>query len=267
MKGYTAVITACLMVTGAFSGCSRKTSSESPKLDVPAVTTAQEATQQPDPLAAATSATTAVTTVTSAAAVTSAAVTATVQPVTAEPDPLGGGAFSYDDNGAVVFDTPVDTQNDAVLIAAAQKLFDSACKTYWNYLVDCPYDMDYSSYVENDFGWQFYKVTTAGINSFADVEKDYGKVFSSRYPNDLSTNYREQNGAVYALNGSRGAHLYYSASKITDVQSKTDDEIFFTVENFYDGSDFGDESYSETDVFSVVIEGDTWKVGRFTLPY
>ena len=60
---------------------------------------------------------------------------------------------------------------------------------------------------------------------------------------------------------------YYSASKITDIQSKTDDEIFFTVENYYDGSDFGDDSYSETDTFSMVLENGTWKAGQFTLPY
>ena len=36
----------------------------------------------------------------------------------------------------------------------------------------------------------------------------------------------------------------------------------------YDGSDFGDESYTQTDEFSVVIEdGNVWKAGRFVLPY
>ena len=153
------------------------------------------------------------------------------------------------------------------MISAAQRLFDSACQTYWKFLINCPYDLDYSDYVENDFKWQFYRITNSDIHSMADVERDFNKVFSSRYPNNLSTNYRESNGSVYALNGERGAHLYYSASKITGIDSRTDDEIIFTVENYYDGSDFSDEAYSETDTFSMVFEDGIWKVGKFTLPY
>lgn len=265
MKRFTAGITAGIILTGIFTGCTRKPENSQPQASASSVTTVQEETEQPDPLAVTTS--TAATTGTTSASSAAASAASTTQAATEQPDPLGGGAFSYDDNGAVVFEAPADTQSDAVLMAAAQKLFESACKTYWDYMIDCPYDVDYSSHVENDFGWPYYKITTAGINSFADIEKNYGKVFSSRYPNDLSSNYREQNGSVYALNGGRGAHLYYSASKITGIQSKTADEIFFTVENYYDGSDFGDEPYSETDTFSAVIEGDTWKAGKFTLPY
>ena len=100
------------------------------------------------------------------------------------------------------------------MMSAAQKLFESACQTYWKFLINCPYDLDYSDYVENDFKWQFYRIKNPDVHSMADVERDFNKVFSSRYSNDLSANYRESNGSVYALNGERGAHLYYSASKI-----------------------------------------------------
>ena len=268
MKRCTAVITACIILTGAFSGCTRKQENSAPTPSVSSEETVQDETQQPDPLAVTTVVTTSADKTSTTTTVSSSASSgASTQRVTEQPDPLGGGAFSYDDNGAVVFEEPAAAQDDAVLIAAAQKLFDSACKTYWNYMIDCPYDLDYNSYVENDYGWQFYRITTAGINSIADIEKDYCKVFSDRYPNELSTNYREKDGSVYAINGGRGAHLYYSASKITGIQSKNGDEIIFTVENYYDGSDFDDTSYSETDTFSAVIEGDTWKAGKFTLPY
>ncbi|MBP7188146.1 MAG: hypothetical protein KBA55_15610 [Ruminococcus sp.] len=268
MKRFTAAAAACVIIAGAFSGCSRKPAGSGAQVTSSSATTTQEETEQPDPLAV-TETTTNVTSTTSgaASATTSTAVTSSAPKVTEQPDPLGGGAFSYDDNGAVVFDAPPADENDAVLMSAAQKLFESACKTYWSYMINCPYELDYNSYVENDFGWQYYKIVTPGITSFADVERDYGKVFSDRYPNDLATNYREHEGAVYAINGDRGAHLYYSASKITDIESRSADEIVFTVENYYDGSDFGDESYSETDTFSAVIDGDTWKVGKFTLPY
>lgn len=268
MKKITAAAVACVIIAGALSGCSRKPAESGAQVTSSSVTTTQEETEQPDPLAvkettSAVSSTSSDTTT----ATTAAAATTSAPKVTEQPDPLGGGAFSYDDNGAVRFDEPSSDKDDAVLISAAQKLFESACKTYWSYMINCPYELDYNSYIENDFGWQYYKIITPGITAFADVERDYGKVFSDRYPNDLATNYREHEGAVYAINGDRGAHLYYSASKITGIESRSADEIIFTVENYYDGSDFGDESYSETDTFSAVIDGDTWKVGRFTLPY
>ena len=271
MRKFIALISVCAMLTG--TACAKKPesgqqSSEQSK----AVTTVQEATEQPDPLAPSETTTSAAASVTTTSAVTTTSVTTSgkdtvTEAPTEQPDPQGAGVFSYDDNGAIVFDKPQEKQDDTVLMSAAQKLFESACQTYWKFLVNCPYSLDYSSYVENDFGWQFYKVTDPDVHSMADVERDFCKVFSRRYPNELSTNYRESNGAVYAINGERGSHLYYSASKITDIQSKTDDEIFFTVENYYDGSDFGDESYSETDTFSMVLEDGIWKAGQFTLPY
>ena len=79
--------------------------------------------------------------------------------------------------------------------------------------------------------------------------------------------YLEKDGSLYALGGNRGANIYYSSSKITSIISKSDDEIVFSVDNFYDGSDFGEESYTETDNFSVVIEDGVWKAGEFVLPY
>ena len=268
MKRFTSAMIACVIIAGALSGCSRKHAESAAPVTSSSALTTQEATEQPDPFSV-TETTSTVSAVSSAATTssTSAASTAAAPKVTEQPDPLGGGAFSYDDNGAVVFEESSSDKDDAVLMSAAQKLFESACKTYWRFLVNCPYTLDYNSYVENDLGWQFYKITDQGINSLADVERDYCKVFSDRYPNTLTDNYREHNGAVYAINGERGAHLYYSASKITGISSRSADEIVFTVENYYDGSDFGDAPYSETDTFSAVIDGDTWKAGIFTLPY
>ena len=272
MKKAVILLSAGIIMSGLLSSCQgKKNENEQGSQLSQTVTTTQGATEQPDPLSPdrTTSAVSTLST-TKTSAVTTVSTTSSAgkkDVVTEQPDPMGGGAFSYDDSGAIVFDKPEEKQDDAVLISAAQKLFESACDTYWNFLVSCPYDLDYSSYVENDFGWQFYKITNAGINSIADVENDYCKVFSRRYPNELSTNYRESNGAVYAMNAERGAHLYYSASKITEIQSKSSDEIVFTVENYYDGSDIGDEAYSETDTFSMVLENGAWKAGKFNLPY
>ena len=187
-----------------------------------------------------------------------------------QPDPLGDGSFSYDSNGAVQFESEPDMSNDRLLISGAQALFDSACHTQWDFTVGCPYEIDVNSTVQNGFGWNYYKITDENIKSLSDVENDYYKVFSERYPNeDLSMLYLEYEGNVYALNGQREMNIYYSVSRVKSIQSRTDDEIFFTVENLFEGTDKNpNEDYSEEDTFSVVISPDgTWKVGKFTLPY
>lgn len=176
--------------------------------------------------------------------------------------------YTYDEHGAVVLDTSKE-HSDATLIAAAQALFESACETEWRYTVGCPYEVDYNTYIENEFEWQFYKITNSNITSFADIEADYYKVFSSEYPNKLADLYKEKDGAVYALCGERGSDLYYVESVITGISEKTDSKITFTVENHYSGTDFtGEEPYSETDEFTVVVYDDgTWRAGEFNLPY
>lgn len=184
-----------------------------------------------------------------------------------QSDPLGGGAFSYDEDGAVQFIQEPD--NDKLIISAAQALFESACRTQWSFTVGCPYTLDMGSVIQNDFGWNYYKITDENIKSITDVENDYYNVFSNHYPNeDLKVLYIEHNGNVYAFNGQREMNIYYSVSRIKEIQSRTDDEIFFTVENQFEGTDMNpDEPYSEEETFSVIIEGDKWKAGQFRLPY
>lgn len=187
-----------------------------------------------------------------------------------QPDPLGDSSFSYDLNGAIRFDSEPDMENDRLLISVAQALFESACHTQWNFTVGCPYEIDKNSIVQNGFGWNYYKITDENIKSLADVENEYYKVFSDRYPNeDLPMIYLDYEGNVYAFNGQREKNIYYSVSRIKNIQSRTDDEIFFTVENIFEGTDKApNEEYSEEDTFSIVISSDgTWKVGKFRLPY
>ena len=268
-KFTTAVLFAASLLV--ISGCSKKTKKTSDAISEPS-TSQGETTLQPDPLSpveesAAESSDEKSTTVSSTTAPTET--TVTTDSATQQADPQGSGAFSYDDNGAVSFSTDISQQDDRTLIAAAQALFESACRTQWDYTVGCPYDVDYSDIIENQFGWQFCRITNSGINALSDVENDYYKVFSSRYPNQLDDLYIEQNGSVYVTSGARGMDLYYSSSQITEIVSRTDDEIFFTVENFYAGTDFNSsEAYSQTDTFSVVIDDSgTWKAGQFKLPY
>ena len=248
---YTAV---CLCLITAVAGCEKKNKPTESSSEI--VTTAAVTTTSAE-----------VTTLTETTSAKVTTVTTTAKSTTAQPDPLGNNSFSCDEAGAVVFTENPENQDDATLIAAAQKLFESACRTQWDFCNDCPYDLDYNDYIENEFGWIYYRVADENITSADDILKDYHKVFSERYPAPEPADYIEQNGSIYIMPSGRGQHLYYSASKITGITSRTDDEIFFSVENYYDRTDTSDEPYSESAVFSAVIDGDKLFAGQFTLPF
>lgn len=183
-------------------------------------------------------------------------------------DEADDGAYHLDSDGAVVFDSPAAQQSDATLIAAAQQLFESACETSWKFSVGCPYNIDSSSYIENSYGWQFFLITEEGISSIDDVKADYHRVFSSAYPDHIDETFMEQDGRVYCLTGARGSNIFYQRSEIISVDSRDGNEIFFTVRNYYDGSDWDDEVYYEDRQFSAVEENDgTLRAGTFILPY
>lgn len=248
------------------AGCENKKSSEKESKDssVSETTTADvPASTQPDPLDSDEKTTVPATEATEA---TTAPATETPAEKPEDPDV---NSFYYNGDGAVVFEDDYEKESDATLMAAAESLFISACQTEWKYTVGCPYEMDTADYVENEFQWRFYRITDSGIKSFADLEKDYYKVFSKKYPNQLSELFIESSGAVYALNAARGKDIFYENSTITEITSKTDNEIFFTVENHYSGTDTDvNTPNTRTDTFSVVIESDgAWRAGEFRLPY
>ena len=253
MKKFSAII-ALTALMAALASCSWEKTGTAPSKPDEAETTA-----------AATEVTTeAETTKNTTAAATTAKTTTTTQ-----PDPLGGGAFEYNEDGAVVFKSDSSDIDDQTIISAAQALFESACRTQWNFTVGCPFKTDDQFVETGDFNWRYYHISDSSINSLADVENAYHRVFSDRYDaNVLSKLYIEQDGSVYALAGERGADIYYTGSKVTEITSKTDDEIVFTVENYYSGSDYGEGAHTESDQFSAVIGSDNvWKAGKFTLPY
>lgn len=283
---FTAFIAIAVVLT--ITGCGKGESSEKSKdkdsgNESSAVETTvdgkEQSATQPDPLNPENKTTTEKNQNTVPAATTSAVSTNTpvekstdapVQDVTTvQQDPLYSDSFVYNDGGAVIFKDDSAKEKEEILLAAAQALFESACHTQWNFTVGCPYETDPDDFIETDFDWRFYRIQDGGIRSVADVEDDYYKVFSRRYPNTLSEIFIDGDGVVYALNAARGADIFYTGSEITGVQSKTDDEIFFTVENHYSGTDLDiNTPYTQTDTFSIVIESDgSWHAGQFRLPY
>ena len=247
----------------AITGCNNKKSSEKEPPVSEAVTDALPASTQPDPLEPAEK-TTAPATEATEKTTAPASEAATKNPE--DPDVY---SFYYNDDGAVVFENDYKNESNATLIAAAQSLYESACRTEWSYTVGCPYETDAEDYIENEFQWRFYRITDSNIKSFADLENDYYKVFSKKYPNSLNELFKESNGAVYALNAARGQDIFYLNSTVTEIKSQTDDEIFFTVVNHYSGTATDVNTPTEkTQTFSVVIESDgAWRAGEFKLPY
>lgn len=281
-KTVIAFLATAILISGY--GCEKKSENNNTPDNSQSSVSSESATFQPDPQAVkATSTTSKIKSTTTSSTVTSkttettsvtsttvsSTTNATVNEEFSQPDPLGAGAFSYDENGALQFDEEPQTDNEQLMMSAGQALFESACRTQWLYTVGCPYSLDMNSTAQNGFGWTYYKITDENIHSFADIENDYYEVFSDRYPNeDLKMLYLELDGAVYALNGQREINPYYSVSKIVDIQSQTNDEIFFTVENHYEGTDISpNEPYSEKDTFSMVISENKIRAGQFKLPY
>lgn len=167
-----------------------------------------------------------------------------------------------------IFDSPENSVSENDILAAAQELFEAACRTEWEYTVGSPYDLDTGSFVTNKLGWEFYLVTTEGINSMDDVKAGYHKVFSENYKDALGDLYIEENGRVYCLSGARGSDIFYISSEISEIKSRSENEIVFNVVDSYGGDDFGNEPYSENNDFAIERdESGNWKVSVFHLPY
>lgn len=193
--------------------------------------------------------------------------TTTVQTTETLPEPEESQPFETDENGAVIMEVE-DNTDDSEIISAAQELYENACKTEFRYHVGCPYNLDLNNYIENQYGWPYYLVTDEGYTSIADVEKDYYKIFAEENGNDLSEIYMEQDGKLYALDGERGANIFYESSEVTGIIEKSENKIVFSVDNHYTGDDKNPETpVTETEQFSVIIKNGEWRVAEFYLPY
>ena len=269
MNRYLSAFIAFSAVLCLSAGCGKKASiasstlsSETPTAPVSA---AEEIITQSDPLAPTTEApqqqeTTAV--VSGAAGsveTTNSQSTETATDEEQQLDPLANSAFSYDESGAVVLKKDISELDEAELLSAGQALFQSACRTEWSYTVGCPYELDNDDFIENDFGWQYHRIITPGISSYSDVLRDYHKVFSDTHEDQLADLYIEKDGAVYALSAARGQDLYYTASKVTSVKERNMNEIVFSVESFYSGSDMSPDTPIGSD--------NKLYAGQFVLPY
>ncbi|MDE7365115.1 MAG: hypothetical protein K2N27_09595 [Ruminococcus sp.] len=243
-----------------FTACGDKTNSSAPESSsVATESSSSETTESAD-----TATTTEQTTESAIVSETTTSVTKqTTTTVSAE------NIFQQTDiSDGIVFSEDVENLTDDALISVAQLLFESACKTEWDFTVGSPYELDTTQTAQNMYGWNCYLITTDGINSLDDIRADYHKIFSESYSDRIDEVFTESGGRVYCLNGARGADIFYEKSVVTAVNSRSDNEISFTVENYYNGDDFGNDAYISTEDFVITIDSDgAWRVLKFRLPY
>ena len=263
MKKYTLTAVAAALLCGLCS-CGEKTS-------------APESTA-PTTEAATTSASTTAET-TSVAATTSAVATAVPEVPQVELDYTPEGAdlsvFHYNEDGAVIFDAPVEEQSDATLMAAAQALFQSAHEVNSHFAMGSfPYTFDTNgeSVTKADiFGneVEYFPITDERIHSIDDIIADYQKVFSPKYDYNMmiDTCFTEEGGRVYCTCGNRGSDIEYVGSEIISYNGTDGDELKFTIRNYYEGEESGYEGFYGDHDFTMVNDADgVWRAGLFIQP-
>ena len=191
------------------------------------------------------------------------------------PEGADLSVFHYNEDGAVVFDKPVEEQSDATLMAAAQALFQSAHKINSQFeMGSFPYTFDTNGewvtkadIFGNDV--EYFPITDERIHSIDDIIADYQKVFSSKYDYNMMIDscFTEDGGRVYCICGNRGSDIEYVGSEIISYNGTVGDELMFTVRNHYDGTQWGNDVFDADHDFTAVVDSDgIWRAGKFVQP-
>lgn len=150
-----------------------------------------------------------------------------------------------------------NTPSDDSIQQMGNQLFENACKTTWNYLCGCPYELDYEDSHENAF-----RVT--GDYSLDEIRAEYGAVF-----NDcslLDEKYIENNGVLYCYDGGRGENIYYQSTELRLVSSDDSKAVFNAVSHYAD-PETNEPMEDEQHDFVIVNTENGWRVSGFTIPY
>ena len=168
----------------------------------------------------------------------------------------------------------VDSSDDAEILERARALYKDAIVRYKEYTeggVPPGMEMDWGNAPNEWIGNMIYYVLP-GVSSKDEIVEMFLSEFSERYhANDLDGDfpYLERDGKVYTTSANKGTNISYRDTELTEIKRKTDDEIFFTVINYYGDNGIDTSApWTEQKEFSVVIQPDgSWKVGKLTIPY
>ncbi|MGN1481756.1 hypothetical protein [Porcipelethomonas sp.] len=160
------------------------------------------------------------------------------------------------DNNESQADNNTDT-NESDLTALAKEQFEKSAKQKWEFVINCPYELDYSS----GTGTGAFLINDAGVNSVDDIVNAYCQVFAE--PDDsLYSKYFESDGKVYCYDGGRGSNIYYTGTDLVLVSQSDSRLVFNAVSHYSDG-----EASEKTNEFSMIKKDGEWKTENFTLPY
>jgi hypothetical protein len=167
-----------------------------------------------------------------------------------------------------------DSSDDAEILERARALYKDAIVRYKEYTeagVPPGMEMDWGNAPNEWIGNMIYYVLP-GVSSKDEIVEMFLSEFSERYhANDLDGDfpYLERDGKVYTTSANKGNNISYRDTELTEIKRKTDDEIFFTVINYYGDNGIDTSApWTEQTEFSVVIQPDgSWKVGKLTIPY
>lgn len=160
--------------------------------------------------------------------------------------------------------------NDNELIGLAQSLYEVAEEMVWKYFYDTPYPLDYDNSIQDDHGNIYYMIDDENITSMEDIENDWLTIFSNKYHEmDFGNRFLEQNNRVYVNDAPRNSSIYYDYTEITEVTSKSNDgkEVFFKAVSHYIDPYNNTPMDDQVNEFSIVLEDDSYHVGKFTSPY
>lgn len=153
---------------------------------------------------------------------------------------------------------PEKIENITNINQIGKEQFDKSCKTQWDYLIDCPYELDYNDTYK-------YAVRVVGINSISDVLEDYNKVFDGNSP-ELAEKYIATQHCLYCYDGGRGANIYYVDTELELVSYEGNTAEFIAVSHYADPQT-GEAMSDEQHRFVIVRKDGAWKTVEFTLPY
>lgn len=164
--------------------------------------------------------------------------------------------INEDNDINTIYDTYSNDSSSITDIAV--ELHKKSCETKWNFLISCPYQLDY----EDTQGEAF---CVMNVDSLSEIIDDYCQVFAGDGA-ELNEKYFESDGKVYCYDGGRGANIYYKGTELILVSSDENSASFTAVSHYAD-PETNEPMDSKSYDFKTINDNGTWKTSEFTLPY
>lgn len=192
-----------------------------------------------------------------------------------EASPMKAGVSVKDRTDSKVTETSFSEETyeiineftDEQILASARDLYVQCLAVSEKYLSGCVFETDSSVSLDHE-GKVLYMVSDSRINSFDDVYSEWMTVFNKDYSKEQSdcfSRYFWEDNKVWADTDPYKPDLSYIDTVLVKVLSRKDNEAEIQAVSTYQKED-GSLSKSD-DVFSVVYSSNTFRAGKFKMPY